>query len=263
MRKYLYIFKTTLIESLQYITNILLGFISFFLIMYIFLNLWEYMYADGTQLINGYTMQQMIWYVLVTEVLWYGTRNKTLTNQISRDIKDGNIAYNINKPYNYVTYVIAKHLGEITIKGAIYILVGLIIGIVFVGNIPGFNPAYIPLILISIILGVLINSVIRILISILSFWIEDANPLHWIYDKSILVLGTLFPIEVFPIWLQPIIKCTPIYAVTYGPAKLVIDFSWGMFTQIITAQIIYLAVSILLITILYRKGVKKLNVNGG
>lgn len=263
MKKYLYIFKTTLIENLQYITNVLLGFVSFFITMFIFLNLWEYMYADGTQLINGYTMQQMIWYVLITEVLWYGTRNKTLTNQISKDIKDGNIAYNINKPYNYVAYVISKHLGEITVKSIIYIIVGLIIGIVFVGKIPGFMPINIPLILISVILGVLINSIIRILISILSFWIEDANPLHWIYDKAILILGTLFPIEVFPVWLQPIIKCTPIYVVTYGPAKLIIDFSWEMFIQIIIIQIIYLVVSILLVTLLYRKGVKKLNVNGG
>ena len=121
MKKYLYIFKTTLIENLQYITNILLGFVSFFITMFIFLNLWEYMYSDGTQLINGYTIQQMIWYVLITEVMWYGTRNKTLTNQISRDIKDGNIAYNINKPYSYITYIIAKHLGEIAIKGIIYV----------------------------------------------------------------------------------------------------------------------------------------------
>lgn len=263
MKKYLYIFKTTLIENLQYITNILLSFVSFFVTMFIFLNLWEYMYADGTQLINGYTMQQMIWYVLVTEVLWYGTRNKTLIDQISRDIKDGNIAYNINKPYNYVAYIISKHLGEITIKTIIYMIVGLILGIVFVGTIPEFNFINIPLIIISIILGVLINSLLKILISILSFWIEDANPLHWIYDKAILVLGTLFPVEVFPTWIQPVIKWSPIYAVTYGPAKLVINFSMEIFAKIIIVQIIYIVISILLIIILYRKGVKKLNVNGG
>ena len=31
---------------------------------------------------------------------------KILTNEISQDIKSGNIAYNINKPYNYVFYII-------------------------------------------------------------------------------------------------------------------------------------------------------------
>lgn len=103
----------------------------------------------------------------------------------------------------------------------------------------------------------------KILISIISFWIEDSRPFHWIYDKMILLIGTMFPIEMFPQYLRPIIKCTPIYVVTYGPAKLLINFSLQNFVQILLAQIIYLFVAITLTLILYEKGVKKLNVNGG
>jgi len=123
MRKYFYIYKSTLIENLSYIPNIILGFTNFFIMMFVFLNLWEYIYSDATQIINGYTMKQMIWYVLVTEVLWFGSRNKILIREISQDIKTGNIAYNINKPYNYVFYIVAKHLGEITIKLILFIIV--------------------------------------------------------------------------------------------------------------------------------------------
>ena len=123
MRKYLYIYKSTLIENLNYIPNIILGFSNFFIMMFVFLNLWDYIYSDATQIINGYTMKQMIWYVLVTEVLWFGSRNKILIREISQDIKTGNIAYNINKPYNYVFYIVAKHLGEITIKLILFIIV--------------------------------------------------------------------------------------------------------------------------------------------
>lgn len=103
----------------------------------------------------------------------------------------------------------------------------------------------------------------KILISIISFWIEDSTPFHWIYDKMILLIGTMFPIEMFPQYLRPIIKCTPIYVVTYGPAKLLINFSLQNSVQILLAQIIYLFVAITLTLILYEKGVKKLNVNGG
>ena len=81
MKKYLYIYKATLIENLSYIPNILLGFANFVVMIFIFLNLWEYMYSDSSQVINGYTMQQMVWYVLIGEVLWYGTRDKALTKQ--------------------------------------------------------------------------------------------------------------------------------------------------------------------------------------
>ena len=263
MRKYLYIYKATLIESLSHITNILLGFINFIVMMFIFLNLWQYMYSDSTQIINGYTMEQMIWYVLITETLWFGTRDKSLIRQISQDIKTGNVAYNINKPYNYVFYIIAKHFGEITIKFIAFAIIGWLTGLFFVGPIQNFNVMNLPLIIVTVLLGVLINSVLRIAISIISFWIEDSTPFHWVYDKLILVLGTLFPIEMFPKIIRPILKCTPIFVVTYGPAKLLIDFSMSNFIQVLIAQIIYLIITITLIIILYERGVKKLNVNGG
>lgn len=263
MRKYLYIYKATLIENLTYIPNILLGFVNFIVMMFVFLNLWEYMYSDSSQIINGYTMEQMIWYVLITETLWFGTRNKTLMKQINQDIKSGNIAYNINKPYNYVFYIIAKHLGEITIKIIAFSIIGIIMGLVFVGTIPNFNMANLPLIIITILLGILINSVLRIAISLISFWIEDSTPFHWVYDKLILVVGTLFPIEMFPMFIRPILQCTPIFVVTYGPAKLLIDFIMSKFIQVLVAQAIYLIITIAVVLILYKKGAKKLNVNGG
>ena len=154
-------------------------------------------------------------------------------------------------------------MGEITIKFILFAIGGAIIGACFVGPIQNFNIANIVFILITILLGILINSCLRILISIFSFWIEDSTPFHWVYDKFILILGTLFPIEMFPEILQPIMKFTPIYVVTYGQAKLIIDFNMQNFVYILIAQIIYLIITILLLIFLYEKGVKKLNVNGG
>lgn len=263
MKKYFYIYKTTMIENLQYMMNVLLGFISFFILIFIFYNLWVYIYSDSSNLIGGYSKVQMVWYVILTEIMWFGTRNNTLTGQISNDIKSGTIAYNINKPYNYLLYVVAKHMGEITIKFFLFLLVGIGLGCAFVGFIPGFSVLTLPFLIPVAFLGILINSVIRIGISVLSFWMEDSGPFHWIYDKLIIVIGTLFPVEVFPLWLQPVIKFTPIFVVTYGPAKLIIDFSMTMFLKVLAVQGIYIAVFVLLLTYLYQKGVKKLNVNGG
>ena len=263
MKKYLFIYKTTVIESLQYIMNLLLGFFSFFLVIYVFLNLWQYIYSDPKELIDGYSMGQMIWYVILTEIMWYGNRNVLLTNQITNDIKSGSIAYSLNKPYHYLYYLIARHFGDVTIKLFLYLGVGISLGIIFAGKLEGFQARHLPFIAISFLLGLFINALLRIAISVSSFWIEDAKPIHWMYDKLILVIGTLFPIEMFPIWLQPVIKCTPIFVITYGPAKLIIDFSMEVFLQVIFAQIIYIALTICVLTALYQRGVKRVNVNGG
>lgn len=262
MKKYLNIFKTTLINELQYVSDIVLGFLSFLIKIFIFLQLWNYLYDDPSSLIAGLSKDQMIWYVIMTEMIWYGTRNKTLVSQITNDIKSGSIAYTLNKPYSYVIYIITKHFGEISIKFILYMILAIVTGFIFVGPID-FNIISLPFIIIVFLLSFIINAVIRIIISMLSFYIEDSTPFHWLYDKVIIVLGIIFPIEIFPKVLQPILKFTPIYVVTYGPAKLVIDFNFNMFFTIIFIQIIYLIVTIILLTLMYRKGVRKLNVNGG
>lgn len=263
MRKYLYIYKATLMENLQYIMNIVMGFISFIIMILIFMRLWDYIYSGSGNIIGGYTKEQMIWYVIITEMIWFGTRNKILTAQICTDIKSGTIAYGMNKPYNYVAYIIARHYGDVSVKIFLYIGLALIMGIGMVGTISGFHLLYLVLVVPVFLMATLVSTLIRIIISLMSFWIEDSGPFHWIYDKMILVLGTLFPVEVFPAWIQPFIVYSPIFVVAYGPARLVIEFSGEMYLKVIGLQGIYIAVLSLLAGVVYRKGVKKLNVNGG
>jgi len=93
MRKYLYIFKMEIISNLQYVFNVLVGFIGYFIMLFIFLNLWNYIYDDPSQIINGYTKNQMIWYVIITEILWMSLGGRSLCKKISNDVRSGNIAY--------------------------------------------------------------------------------------------------------------------------------------------------------------------------
>ncbi len=261
--KYLFIFRTTFMESLQYVMNIILGFFTFFLVIFVFAQVWNYIYGDSTKLIEGYTKGEMIWYLILTEIMWYGNKNATLLNQISEDIKSGSIAYGLNKPYHYILYVIAKHFGEMVLRLVLYIIIGCLIGVASAGALLDFQADKLPLMVIVFILGLLINAAARITISIISFWIEDSTPFHWIYDKMILVFGTFFPIDVFPAWLQPIFKYSPIFVVTYGPARLIIHFSMSLFWQVLLLQLLYLVISWGLMFLLYQKGVKRVNVNGG
>ena len=263
MKKYLFIFKSELMSDLQYILNIVSGFIGFFIIMFIFLNLWEYIYSDPNEVIKGYTMNQMIWYVTITELLWCILEGKKLCRKISDDVRGGNIAYNINKPYNYIGYSLANHLGGVTSKMIVYTILAITLGYIFLGNFPNLNILSILTVILTGVLATAISSLLIIFIGLLSFTIEDANPFYWLYSKLILVIGTIFPIEYFPEWIQPLLNYSPIYAVCYGPAKLFVDFSYNNFIKILVVQLIYIIISWLLCTLMYKLGVKKLNVNGG
>ncbi len=262
-RKYAVIYKSVLLESLQYAANMVMGFFAYFIFIFIFVKLWGYIYQTPGELIAGYTKEQMIWYVMMTEMIWFGSNAASVAREVSGSIRGGNIAYLMNRPYHYTLYVLTKYTGEWSVRLPMYALFAVVIGTVMVGPLPRFSLAAVPAMVLCVVLGLTINAVFKMCISLLSFWIEDATPFQWLYDKLILVVGTMFPVEIFPIALQPLFKLTPIYTVCYGPAKLIVDFSLEKCVEILAAQAVYLAAGGALMLLIYKKGVKKLYVNGG
>ena len=263
MKKYIYIYKSELMTNLQYTFNIFFSFIGYFIHIFIFLSLWKYLYSNPDELINGYSMNQMVWYVIVTEFLYTILGGRQLAKKISDDVKGGNIAYNINKPYNYILYSLSNHLGSITIKSVFFLVLGLLTGYIFLGSIPNLNIIQLLIVFLSCILATIISTFFIIFIGLFSFIVEDSSPFYWLYSKMILVLGTLFPIEFFPKIIRPIVTYSPIYVVSYGPAKLFVDFNYNKCITIFISQLIYILIGYLLCTKIYKKGVKNLNVNGG
>lgn len=263
MRKYAVIYRSVLMENLQYALNIAMGFISYFIFIFVFINLWNYIYSSPDALIAGYTREQMIWYVMVTEAIWFGAPSAMVTRQVSADIRGGNIAYLVNRPYHYTLYILARYTGGWSIQLPMFALLSIGMGVTMVGALPRFHILQLFAVIPVVILGITIDAVFRICISLISFWIEDANPFQWLYSKLLLLIGTLFPVEIFPAALQPLFRLTPIYTVCYGPAKLIVDFSAGKYFEILLAQAVYLGAACSLMLFLYGKGVRKLHVNGG
>lgn len=263
MKRYLFIYKSELMGSLQYVSNILFSFIGYFVLLFVFFHLWNYLYSDPSELIHGYSMEQTVWYVIITEILWGLLGGRKLCRKISDDVRGGNIAYNINKPYDYIGYSLSGHLGTATIKAIIYTFLGICLGFIFLGRAPSHTIVTVFFVIITGILATVISCLIIIMIGLFSFIIEDSNPFYWLYSKLILILGTLFPIEFFPVVIQPILMYSPIYAVSYGPAKLFVDFSWSGCFQVLITQLFYVVISYVLCKLVYQKGVRKLNVNGG
>ena len=263
LKKYTFIFKFEVMSALSYIKNILIHMTGYALHIFIFFNLWNYVYDDPNQLINGYSKAQMIWYIIVTEIIWSSTGGRALCKRICNDVKSGNVAYNLNKPYSYIGYIVSSHLGETLIKTIIAIIFGVILGLIFLKEFPTISIIELLIVLISMFFATLVNTLFITFIGLFSFIIEDANPFYWMYSKAILILGTIFPIEFFPGMLQVIMKISPLYVTCYGPAKLFVDYSNTQAIKILIAQLVYIVIAWLMCYMLYRKGVKKLNVNGG
>lgn len=262
-RKYSEISKITMSNSLVYFWNFLSKNLFFVFIMFIYLMLWKTIYVQkGTATIGGLSLSAMIWYLICTELV---TLSRTdMHNQVNEDVKTGNIAYLLNKPYNYVLYCFSYYVGEVSVKLLANGLVGLAIGLLYAGTLKGFSIAHLPFIILSLLIGCTLNFFIYLTLALTSFWIEDNTAFFWIYSKLVFTLGgMLVPIELFPRWLQEVAHYLPFAYVTYVPARLAVDFSFTAFTTQFSIQVLYLVIFFVLAMSLYRKGAKNLNVNGG
>ena len=90
MRKYLNIFKTSLRQESKTFANALTSSVSFIVIIYIFKQLWQFIYGGngGGTLIHGYTVKMMIWYMIMSEVFMYAVNARTTTIAFGNDIND-------------------------------------------------------------------------------------------------------------------------------------------------------------------------------
>ena len=135
MGKYFTVFKTSFKQETKTIVNSLIAVASFAVIIFIFFELWSYIYGGegGGSLINGYDLNMMIWYMIMAEILMYAQNSVTITRTFGNDIKSGKVAYGLNKPYNYFTYQVSNQTGVFVYKLLFLIPTGIILGLILLG----------------------------------------------------------------------------------------------------------------------------------
>src|SRR5574340_183976 len=112
MKKYWYIFQTQLINSLAYPGEMVGRSLMMIPFMWIFYQLWKVTFAaSGTEMLNGLTLQNTIWYLMMAETIELA--RPPLARTIAENVKDGSIAYLLNKPYDFMLYQFSSTMGEI------------------------------------------------------------------------------------------------------------------------------------------------------
>src|SRR5512136_595066 len=123
MKKYFAIFKTNLQNSLAYPAELATRSAMILLFMWIFYQLWRVTFAaSGKEILNGLSLRDMMWYLLLAETLELG--RPRLARVISQQVKDGSIAYLLNKPYDFMLYQLSIGLGESLPRMGILFIVG-------------------------------------------------------------------------------------------------------------------------------------------
>ena len=259
--KYWSIFQITLINSLAYPGELIGRSLMILPFMWIFFQLWKVTFhAAGTDSINGMTLYSTMWYLMMAETIELS--RPQLARTISENVKDGSIAYILNKPYSFLLYQYSTSLGETVFRAVSNAIFGSAIVWMVVGAPP--NPKYWGLSIIAIFGTWTLNFCISCLIGLAAFLVEDVNSFMLIYQKLVFILGGLMiPLQFYPDWLQAIAKALPFAAMLYGPSQLFVAPSLELFVSVMTSQFIWIIICGGILTIAYQRGVKYLTVNGG
>ena len=162
-----------------------------------------------------------------------------LARTISDNVKDGSIAYILNKPYNFLLYQFSNSMGETLFRAVINALFGSLLVWWLVGPPPAADWLAVRVLRRPWHMG--LNFCITCLIGLSAFLVEDVAPFMWIYQKFIFILGGfLIPLDFYPDWLQVIAKALPFSAMIYGPSKLFVDPSWGLLGQVMLLQVVWI-----------------------
>jgi len=191
------------------------------------------------------------------------TSGSSVIKDINKDVQSGDIAYQLNKPYNYIGYYFSRSLSYKLIAFTLTFALGSILVYFMIGNF-NFNLANIPFVIVAVILALILDFFMLLCIALLAFWFEDTTSIRWIYDKLLFTIGgMLAPLEIFPKWLANISNVLPFSFAVYQPAKLFVTFSMTQFLEVIGVQLAYIFLFIGISLIIYRIGIRRVNINGG
>ncbi len=260
--KYGAITLTNLQNQLAYVWDALGRAVFIILIMFVFVQLWTVAYeSQGAVEIAGLTLADTIWYFLIAEMIELGKFRHD--QRISDEVKDGSIAYTLNRPYNYLAYHFFNGLGESVVKMFLIFLLGLPIVLWYAGP-PTISLTALPAVLLVVLLAILLDFCMASSIGLLAFVTEDTFSFRLIYQKLMFILGgLLIPLDFLPDGLQRIALMLPFSQVTYAPAKLFVAFDVALFRHTVTLQLIWILIMGSLLFLQYRWAVRRLVVNGG
>lgn len=227
----------------------------------IFLYAYAYKYISHTaQVISYQTAAWSMAMYFVTIAL--GARN--VYTQISDEVRLGTIETKLNKPFNYILYKVFEGIGS----GLPVFIFMLVVSVLFLSTIVGFPQVNTSALWffqsIGVVLLGFINAfLVYIIVGLTAFWLQKSEPVFWIVDKSIIILGGAYiPVALLPNFIQLIAKYSPVGATMFVTYIFNPDFS-SQFLNLFICQFIWIIILGTFVVLIFRRATEKLSINGG
>jgi len=166
-RKYGAVMKTAMQNSTIYTRSFIFGSLFLGLVLFMFLQLWEKV-AGERGLVAGYSLNRLLWYYTIAEIVTLSRSD--IMDRLNNDIRSGDIAVQLLRPYHYLNSLFADALGHLLLRLTLNAPIGFITALLLVGPLEGFRVEMVPFAFLSILFGLFLSVSMEALIGLTAFW---------------------------------------------------------------------------------------------
>lgn len=258
MRKYVSFFRIAAVQAARQRGDLYARVSFMAVILGVFTALWRAVAEAGMPL--ALDRSSLVWYLAATE--WILMSAPALHEEIESEIRRGDVAYQLGRPFSYLAALVAQGLGMLAVRAPIVGIAAFASAFAFTGQVPdAASFAYV------VPFGVAAMTLVfglYILIGLTAFWLGDVSPVFWIVQKLLFVLGGLMlPLPLYPPWMQRVAAGTPFPSLLAGPAGFLVARAQGDGLRLAVDLAVWGVAMALATHLVFRRAVRTLDVNGG
>lgn len=257
------ILRTLIKDSFQYPARLIVDTFTVIGRCGVLLVLYWYVFKLNNGVINGSTFIFSAWSIFF--YFSYSTlRLREISKLMMEDIRTGNVEMLFSKPISYLSYRMWWQVGSGIYSFTIVTILTTAVLALWIGFPSTMTVGiFLPTLIVTFIGASVLTLFLYSIVGLLSFWIEDINPVFWIVDKAVMILGgSYLPIALFPPFLYKISLYSP-----FGASQFVthtVYESWQRnWYQLVGIQLFWIVLTGLITYFMFRKAKQKLSVNGG
>lgn len=259
LSKYLSFTQLSMKQTLMYKTALFGRVFLVTLLVSIFYKLWQVVFQSYDDL--PFTFIDAVWYIATTESILNGYFKTS--PQIDQDIKNGDIVYSLNRPASYFLMKQFDALGIMAVRMPLCLGVGWSMAFLLTQSLPS-GIHLLPIVFLCSFLAANLHSLWTSICGLTAFWTQDSAPTYLVYSKlTFLFGGLLFPLDIYPEWIQQVALWTPFSVIFYGPASMLFNPDLMHVSTIFIRLIFWTVVTIGLNMVVFNLCQKRLSVNGG
>jgi ABC-2 type transport system permease protein len=249
-------FKTTFASMVQYRISLFIWMISQILEPLVYLIVWSTVSNSSGGSVGGYTARGFAAYYLVLMLVNQFTYTWIMWEYEYR-VRQGLLSFALLKPVHPIHSDISDNLSSKIITLPILMFVAAGLALIFKPT-AAFNwwagLVFIP----ALILAFLVRFLIEWTLALAAFWTTRVNAINQVYFILMLFLaGQIAPLTLFPNWLQIVADILPFRWMLGFPVELVLGrLSPTQALVGLAAQFTWVIISLLLIRVIWRAGVR-------